>query len=32
MYVNVPLEKTYRAAYRMVPSRWKRVLEDGHPT
>lgn len=26
-YVNVPLEETYRAAYRGVPQRWKRVLE-----
>lgn len=28
-YVNVPLEETYRAAYRGVPARWKRVLEPG---
>jgi hypothetical protein len=27
-YVNVPLEETYAAAYRGVPQRWKRVLED----
>ena len=27
IYVNVPLEATYRAAYRGVPQRWKRVLE-----
>jgi hypothetical protein len=26
-YVNVPLEQTYRAAYRGVPRRWQRVLE-----
>lgn len=26
-YVNVPLEATYRAAYRGVPQRWKAVLE-----
>jgi Protein of unknown function (DUF4058) len=26
-YVNVPLEATYRAAYRGVPQRWKPVLE-----
>jgi len=25
---NVPLEETYTAAYRGVPQRWKRVLED----
>jgi hypothetical protein len=31
-YVNVPLEETYRAAYRGVPRRWKAVLEtDGTP-
>ena len=27
IYVNVPLEATYQAAYRGVPQRWKRVLE-----
>jgi hypothetical protein len=27
-YINVPLEATYQAAYRGVPQRWKRVLED----
>jgi hypothetical protein len=27
MYVNVPLEETYLAAYRGVPRRWKRVLD-----
>lgn len=27
IYVNVPLEPTYRAAYRGVPRRWQRVLE-----
>jgi hypothetical protein len=26
-YVNVPLEATYRAAYRGVPQRWRRVLD-----
>jgi hypothetical protein len=26
-YVNVPLEQTYRAAYRGVPRKWKDVLE-----
>jgi hypothetical protein len=29
IYINVPLEETYMAAYRGVPQRWKRVLEDG---
>jgi hypothetical protein len=30
IYINVPLEETYRLAYRGVPQRWKRVLEgDG---
>jgi hypothetical protein len=29
IYVNVPLETTYLAAYRGVPQRWKRVLEAG---
>ena len=28
IYINVPLEETYMAAYRGVPQRWKRVLED----
>jgi hypothetical protein len=28
-YVNVPLEETYMAAYRGVPQRWKRVLDQG---
>lgn len=28
IYINVPLEETYMAAYRGVPRRWKRVLED----
>lgn len=27
MYVNVPLESTYMAAYRGVPKRWKNVIE-----
>jgi hypothetical protein len=27
VYVNVPLEATYRAAYRGVPQRWRQVLE-----
>lgn len=27
LYVNVPLEETYVAAYRGVPRRWKQVLE-----
>ena len=27
LYVNVPLEATYKAAYRGVPQRWKSVLE-----
>jgi hypothetical protein len=27
VYVNVPLEATYLAAYRGVPRRWQRVLE-----
>lgn len=27
LYVNVPLEATYRAAYRGVPRRWRDVLE-----
>ncbi len=28
VYVNVPLEATYRAAYRGVPRRWREVLEQ----
>ena len=28
IYINVPLEETYQAAYRGVPMRWKRVLES----
>jgi hypothetical protein len=28
-YVNVPLEKTYLAAYEGLPQRWKRVIETG---
>ena len=28
IYVNVPLEATYQAAYRGVPQRWKNVLES----
>ena len=31
IYINVPLEETYTAAYRGVPQRWKRVLEDKRP-
>jgi hypothetical protein len=31
IYVNVPLEPTYRAAYRGVPRRWQRVLEAPLP-
>jgi hypothetical protein len=27
MYVNVPLETTYQAAYRGVPRKWREVLE-----
>ncbi|QJW94084.1 DUF4058 family protein [Frigoriglobus tundricola] len=27
VYVNAPLEETYRAAYRGVPRKWKAVLE-----
>jgi hypothetical protein len=30
-YVPVPLEKTYQAAWRGVPERWRRVLEAGTP-
>lgn len=30
-YVNVPLERTYQAAYRGVPRRWQRVLEAAPP-
>jgi hypothetical protein len=29
IYINVPLEETYRAAYRGVARRWKQVLEGG---
>jgi Protein of unknown function (DUF4058) len=28
IYINVPLEETYMSAYRGVPKRWKRVLEE----
>ena len=28
LYVNVPLESTYLDAWRGVPARWKRVIED----
>ena len=31
IYVNVPLEATYQAAYRGVPRRWQRVLETPSP-
>jgi hypothetical protein len=31
VYVNVPLEATYLAAYRGVPRRWQRVLEGPTP-
>jgi Protein of unknown function (DUF4058) len=31
VYVNVPLEATYQAAYRGVPGRWRRVLEGPNP-
>ena len=31
VYVNVPLEPTYQAAYRGVPLRWRRVLESSSP-
>jgi hypothetical protein len=31
IYINVPLEETYMAAYRGVPQRWKRVLEGASP-
>ncbi len=31
IYVNVPLEPTYQAAYRGVPRRWQRVLEGPSP-
>ena len=27
-YINVPLESTYREAWKGVPGRWKRVIED----
>jgi hypothetical protein len=29
IYINVPLEANYQAAYRGVPRRWKQVLEGG---
>ena len=32
VYVNVPLESSYRAAYRGVPRKWQRVLEGGAPS
>ncbi|HJT78146.1 MAG TPA: DUF4058 domain-containing protein [Gemmataceae bacterium] len=32
LYVNVPLEATYQAAYRGVPRRWQRVLEAPPPS
>jgi hypothetical protein len=28
MYINVPLEATYQAAYRGVPRKWRDVLES----
>jgi hypothetical protein len=31
LYVNVPLEATYQAAYRGVPRRWRQVLEAPEP-
>ena len=31
IYINVPLEATYRAAYRGVPRRWQRVLDAQSP-
>jgi hypothetical protein len=31
LYVNVPLEATYQAAYRGVPRRWRQVLEASDP-
>ena len=32
VYVNVPLEETYQAAFTVQPERWKRVLEaDQNP-
>ena len=30
-YVNVPLEATYREAWRSVPPRWRGVPEDQPP-
>ena len=27
-YINVPLEATYQTAWRGVPERWKRVIEE----
>lgn len=32
LYVNVPLEETYMAAYRGLPWRWKRVLDATLPS
>jgi len=32
IYINVPLEESYLAAYRGVPERWKRVLEGRSAT
>jgi hypothetical protein len=26
-YINVPLERTYAAAWEGVPDRWRRVIE-----
>jgi hypothetical protein len=28
VYINVPLESTYQAAYRGVPRKWQRVLDE----
>jgi hypothetical protein len=28
VYVSVPLEATYQAAWRGMPDRWQRVLEE----
>jgi len=30
-YVNVPIERTYQAAYRGVPRFWREVLEETAP-
>jgi hypothetical protein len=27
-YINVPLERTYNAAWEGVPERWRRVIES----